>query len=327
MTVYQVACLDVWAQKVREIVRAEAPEGFELRFAETYDRDEQMGLAAAADFIVAGTAPIDEEMIAASKRARLIQKWGIGIDKIDVAAAGRAGLPVAIAAGSNASPVAELAVLLMLAVYRRLPLVDSSMRRGVWLKTEMRGVSHQVGGKTIGLLGFGNIARMVAHRLRGFDAKILYHDIRRLDRATEIGLGVSYATLDDLLKRSDILSLHVPFTPSTRNIINDDTIAKMKDGAVLINTARGDLVDEDALYRALRSGKLDGAGLDAFVDEPPLKDNPLLSLDQVALTPHIGGGVIDNVANVARHCFGNMLNVLNGAEISREDLVTPRRTG
>ncbi|MGB6105145.1 MAG: 2-hydroxyacid dehydrogenase [Pusillimonas sp.] len=317
----QVACLDVWAQNVREIVAAEAPAGFELAFADSYLTEEQMSLASGADVILAGTSPVSAEMIAASPRLKFIQKWGIGIDKIDLDAAARAGVPVGIAAGSNAGPVAELAVLLMLAVYRRLPLVDSRLRQGVWMKSEMRGVSHQVAGKTIGLLGFGNIAKMVAHRLRGFDVKILYHDLKRADRIVEQIMGVKYAALDDLLAHSDILSLHLPLTPQTRGIICDATIAKMKGGAVLINTARGGLVDEDALLRALQSGKLDGAGLDAFAAEPPEPEHPLFSLGQVALTPHIGGGVIDNVANVARHCFGNMQSVLGGKKLSPEDAV------
>lgn len=232
-------------------------------------------------------------------------------------------MPVASAAGCNAVPAAELAVLLMLAVYRRLPLIDGKLRQGVWMRTERRGVSRQLGGKTVGLLGFGNIARMVNQRLKGFGVEVLYNSRSRLDRATEQELGVSYASQDDLLARSGFVSLHMPLTVDTRNFINDTTIAKMKDGAVLINTARGGLVEEDALYRALQSGKPDGAGLDVFGEEPPRSDHPLLQLGQVALTPHVGGGVIDNVANVALHCFGNIQVMIDGGRISREDLVFP----
>ena len=317
----KIACLDVWAQNVRDIVSTEAPPGFELRFADSYDAGAQLAIASTADVLIAGTAPVGPDMIAASPTLKFIQKWGIGIDKIDLAAAARAGIPVSIAAGSNAGPVAELALSLMLGVYRRLPLVDSRLRQGVWLKSEMRGVSHQVAGKTLGLLGFGNIGKMLAYRLRGFDMDILYHDARRLDRISEKVLGVGYAPLDELLARSDILSLHLPLTPETRGIIGEANIAKMKTGAVLINTARGGLVDEDALARALQSGKLDGAGLDTFIDEPPATDHPLLAFDQVVLTPHIGGGVIDNVAHVARHCFSNIQLVLDGKSLPQEDLV------
>jgi len=324
MTTYRIACLDVWAPTVRELVTAQAPANFSLAFADTYDRQEQLGLAAEADFIVTGTAPVDAQMIAAGKRLKFIQKWGVGVDKIDVEAAARAGVPVAIAAGCNAAPVAELAVLLMLAVYRRLPRIDGKLRQGVWMRTEMRGVSRQVGGKTVGLQGFGNIARMVNQRLKGFGVEVLYNSRSRLDRAAEQELGVSYVSQDELLARSDIVSLHMPLTADTRNFINDMSIARMKDGAVLINTARGGLVDEDALYRALQSGKLDGAGLDVFGEEPPQPDHPLLQLGQVALTPHVGGGVIDNVANVARHCFGNIQTLIGGGQLAREDRVSFR---
>ncbi len=253
----------------------------------------------------------------------MIEKWGIGVDRLDVQAARRMKIPVAITAGSNAGPVAELAVALMLGVYRRLAQVDSALRRGQWLKAEMREVCFQLSGKTVGLLGFGNIGRMVARRLRGFDLRVLYFDARRADAATEAALGATPATLEELLAESDIVSLHAPFLPATAKIINAAAIAQMKTGAVLINTARGELVDEKALYDALVSGKLRGAGIDAFDPEPPAPDNPLLKLDQVLATPHSGGAVFDNVENVAEHAIGNILKFLCGKPLSPADVVVP----
>ena len=324
---HYVACLDVWAPAVREVVRRVAPPELDLHFAKSYDDGEQFGLVEKAEIILAGWAAITEPMLKRAPRLRMIEKWGIGVDRIDVEAARRMKIPVAITAGANAGPVAELAVALMLGVYRRLAQVDSALRRGQWLKSEMRELCFQLSGKTVGLLGFGNIGRMVARRLRGFDVRVLYHDARRADAATEQALGATMATLEQLLAESDILSLHAPFLPETAKVINASSIAKMKTGAVLINTARGELVDEKALYDALVSGKLRGAGIDAFDPEPPSPDNPLLKLDQVLATPHTGGAVFDNVENVAQHAIGNILKFLGGKPLSPADVVVPVHVG
>ena len=318
-----VACLDVWAPAVREVVRQTAPAELDLHFAKTYDDAEQFSLVEQAEFLLPGWAAVTEPMLAHAKKLRMIQKWGIGYDRIDVDAARRLGIPLAITAGSNAGPVAELAIALMLGVYRRLPYVDRAMRNGQWPKAEMRETCFQIAGKTVGLVGFGNIGRMLARRLRGFDARVIYFDARPADRELELALGASYVPLAELLAQSDIVSLHAPFTPQTAKMINAASIATMRDGAILINTARGELVDEQALYDALVSGKLRGAGLDAFDPEPPAADNPLLTLDQVVVTPHAGGGVFDNVENVARHALGNITRFLRGEPLAPADVVIP----
>jgi D-3-phosphoglycerate dehydrogenase len=308
---------------VREVVERTAPTELDLRFAQSYDEREQLALVETAEFLLPGWAQVTEPMLRHAKRLRMIQKWGIGVDRIDVDAARRMGIPIAITAGSNAGPVAELAIALMLAVYRRIPYVNREMRVGKWPKAEMRESCFQIAGKTVGLVGFGNIGRMLARRLRGFEATVIYYDARPADRETEKALGVTQASLDEVLARSDILSLHAPATPDTAKMIDARAIAKMKDGAILINTARGELVDEAALYDALLSGKLRGAGLDAFDPEPPRPDHPLLTLDQVVVTPHAGGGVLDNVENVARHALGNIVRFLHGEPIAAADVIVP----
>jgi len=318
-----VACLDTWAPAVREVVRRSAPPELDLHFAESYDEAHQLALVEQAEFLLPGWAAVTEPMLERAGRLRMIQKWGIGVDRIDVEAARRRGIPLAITAGSNAAPVAELAIALMLAVYRRLTYVDRAMREGRWPKAEMRETCFQVAGKTVGLVGFGNIGRMVARRLRGFDTELIYFDARPADSETERTLGARRVSLPELLSRSDIVSLHAPYTPATARMIDAASIATMKDGAILINTARGELVDEAALYRALVSGKLRGAGLDAFDPEPPAADNPLLTLDQVVVTPHAGGGVFDNVENVARHALGNIMRFLRGEALAAADVVIP----
>ena len=318
-----VACLDVWAPAVREVVRRVAPPELDLHFATSYEEAEQMALVERAEIIFAGWAAVTAPMLAHAKKLRMIEKWGIGVDRIDVECARRMGIPLAITAGSNAGPVAELAVGLMLGVYRRLAQVDAALRRGVWLKAEMREVGYQIAGKTVGLIGFGNIGRKVAQRLRGFECRVVYYDARRADASVEAALGAAYVSFDQLLAESDIVSLHAPFIPKAGKMITADSIAKMKDGAVLINTARGELVDEKALYEALVSAKLRGAGLDAFDAEPVRADHPLLTLDQVLATPHIGGAVFDNVENVARHAIGNILMFLHGEPLAPADVIVP----
>ena len=316
-----VACLDNWAPAVREVVRRVAPPELDLHFANSYEDAEQFGLIGQAEIAFPGWAAITAPMLANAGRLRMIQKWGIGVDRIDVAAVRARGIPLAITAGSNAAPVAELAIALMLAVYRRIAQVDRAMREGRWLKSEMREVCFQISGKTVGLLGFGNIGRMLARRLRGFECEVIYHDQHRAPASLETQLGVRAVGLEELMARSDILSLHAPSTPETHHIIHAGSLAAMKPGAILINTARGELVDESALVEALRSGHLRGAGLDAFAVEPLPHDHPLLGFDQVVVTPHVGGGVFDNVENVARHAIGNILKFLAGQPISPADWV------
>jgi phosphoglycerate dehydrogenase-like enzyme len=232
-------------------------------------------------------------------------------------------VPVAITFGANAGAVSEHVLMLMLATYRSLSLADRKLRDGVWLRPRLRAQCYQLSGKTVGLLGFGNVARMVAHRLAGFEVEIIYSDIRRADMATEKSVHATQVPFDELIERSDVLSIHVPRTPATKGLIGAETIARMRTGAIVINAARGGIVDEAALYDALVSGKLHGAGLDVFTIEPAEPANPLFRLDQVVVTPHTAGSVIDLVADIARHAFTNMQSVLHGMPLPPDDVIVP----
>ena len=318
---YKIVCLDVHAPEVREIMQSMVPEGFQLEMANSYGEEEQMRLAREADFIMAGWAPVPDKMIRSAKNLKLIQKWGIGYDKIAIETARELNIPVAIAAGSNAIPVAELTVGLMLCVYRKVPYVDRNLRTGRWLKTEMRGQSYMLCGKTIGLIGLGAIGKRVAKLVRCFEPRLQYYDIVKVSPDEAEELGVEYREFDDLLTTSDILSLHVPLTPETRGFIGKEQFLKMKRGAIIINTSRGGIIKEDDLIWALKEGIIAGAGLDVFETEPPLPSNPLLTMDNVVLTSHIGGGVLDNVANVTRHAFGNMQKIISGKPLTERDIV------
>lgn len=317
----RVACLDVWTPAVREEVRRVAPADLALVFASSYEPAHQRELVAQAEFVVAGFAAVNAGLVDAAKRLRMVQKWGIGIDSIDQAALRERGIGLAIATGCNAGPVAELAIALMLAVYRRLPYVQRTLRAGQWVTAEMRESCLQLTGKTIGLVGLGHIGRMLARRLLGFDCRVVYFDPQRASAEDEAALRAQYLPLDALQAQADILSLHLPLNAGTHHLVDAAFIAQMKDGAVLINTARGGLVDEPALLAALQTGKLRGAGLDAFEQEPPAAGHPLLALEQVVATPHVGGGVFDNVAPVARHVFGNIERFRRGEPLPKADLI------
>jgi D-3-phosphoglycerate dehydrogenase len=322
MAKYRVACLEAFTPEVIAEIRSQLPEDFEMVAAKTYDEQERIDLVGSADFVLfAGSAQLTGELMDAASQLKLIQKWGIGVDRIDLKAAADRGIPVAITAGANAITVAEHAIMLMLAVYRRLSYADRTVRQGLWLRSEIRNFCYQMNGKTVGIAGLGNIGKEVAKRARAFNTRVLYYDPVCPSPEVEQQLGVEYQGLHDLFAQSDIITLHLPLTPSTRMLVNERLIALMKPTSILVNCSRGEVIDETALVNALRSGRILGAGLDVFAVEPSGPDNPLYALDNVVLTPHSAGSVIDNVANVARHAFANMERVANGEALSQADLV------
>ncbi|MBI3965227.1 MAG: dehydrogenase [Chloroflexi bacterium] len=325
MTQPLVLFLDPFSPEVRAAIEAEAPASLTVRLATSSDPAEIAPFLGEAEFFVGGIAPISAALLAAAPKLRLIHKWGIGVDKIDLAAARARGIPVTITAGANAVAVAELTLLLILAVLRRLPHRQAQLRAGEWARAraEARVQAFQLRRKVVALVGLGAIGREVAKRLRAFDAEVRYHDVRRIPADEEQRLGVTYAELDSLLAAADVVSLHVPLLPSTQGLLSRQRIARLKRGAIVVNTARGELVDEVALAEALESGHLAGAGFDVFSPEPPPADHPLMqsSAPGLVLAPHIAGSVFDNVPDVARHVFGNIRRVLAGEPIPERDLV------
>jgi D-3-phosphoglycerate dehydrogenase len=321
-----VAFLDAHDPEVRAVIAAECPSRLELRMATSDDPGDRLGLAKDAAFFVGGISAIPASLMDAAPGLRLIQKWGIGVDKIDLAAARARGIPVAITAGANAVPVAEFTLLLMLAVLRRLPAVEAEFRGGEWHgpRRDTRLQARQLRGKRIGLVGLGAIGRQVAKRLQAFDVDVRYFDIRRPTPPEEQALGVRFQELDPLLADADIVSLHVPYTPATRAMLSRERIARLRPGAIVINTARGEIVDEAALAEALEGGRLAGAGIDVFGGEPPKPEHPLFRVRApgLVLAPHVAGSAFDNVANVARHAFRNVERVLDGEPLAPADVVS-----
>ena len=318
-----IAFLTPMAKPTLDVVRALLPADCTIAFAQTTERTELARLLNAADVAIAAGTLIDGDLIRQAPRLKLIQKWGIGVDKIDLAAAKERGITVAITAGATSIPESEHTLMLMLAVSRRLPFAHNSLVQGKWIAADLRTVCSKLDGKTIGLFGFGSIAQHVAKLLRGFDIELIYHSRRQLASDLEHKLQAKYVAFETLLAQSDILSLHAPLSKETQHRFNEVTFAKMKRGAILINTARGELIDEAALIRALQQGQLSGAGLDTFAAEPPAMDNPLLQMKQVVVTPHAAGGVYDNIAPLVAHMFRNIDRFNKGLPLDAADLIVP----
>jgi len=269
--------------------------------------DELRDILPGCDGYIAGQDHIDARALEQADRLRVIARYGVGVDRVDLGAAQSRGIIVTNTPGANADAVAELSIGLMLALARQIPHANQRTRSGEWPR--LSGLS--LAGSVVGLLGMGAIGQSVARRLRGFTCILQAHDpFVSSDQAEQ--LGVQMVELDTLVANSDFLSLHLPTTPETLGLVDADFLARMKRGAYLINTARGELVDETALHQALQSGQLRGAALDAFRQEPPDADNPLFGLPQVIVTPHMGAHTAGAVNAMGWGALSDCLAVLSG---------------
>ena len=240
--------------------------------------------------VVRSRTKVTREIIEAGENLRVVGRAGAGIDNIDVEAAKERGIIVLNTPEAPAIAVAELTMGLLLSLARQIPRADRSMKEGKWAKKEFKG--WQLNGKTFGIVGLGHIGEKVARLAKAFGMKILI--TKRTPPSPEIlkELEAEFVPLDELLRRSDIISLHVPLTPQTRHMIGEREIQLMKDGAFIINTSRGAVIDEKTLFNALKSGKLGGAALDVYEIEPP-RDYSLMKLPNVVCTPHIGAQTVE----------------------------------
>ncbi|MBR5267467.1 MAG: phosphoglycerate dehydrogenase [Lachnospiraceae bacterium] len=282
--------------------------GFEIVSNDTgriLTREEQKALIKDAYAIIAGTEKYDRDMLEGCDNLKVVTRFGVGTDNFDLQAMREMGMQVGVIANYNA--VAEFALTLILAVMKNLPRYDAAVRDGKWSRFSMRELT----GKTVGLVGFGRIGRRLAELLAGFGVTILAYDPFINEEAAK-ERHVQVADLDELLAKSDVVSLHLPSTKETQHLINAESIAKMKDGAYLINTARGALVDEEALYGALVSGKLSGASLDVFEKEPVTKENPLFGVENTVLAPHVSALTYETNYNGGLICAESIIRVANG---------------
>ena len=261
------------------------------------------------DGYIAGLDGIDAQALLAADRLKVIARYGVGVDKVDLVAAREKGIVVTNTPGANSVSVAELALGLMLALARQIPEAADAVHQGKWPRYS--GLSLE--GKTIGIVGLGAIGKQLARRLAGFDCRILAHD-PFADAAFARDNHVELAELNKVVEEADFITLHLPLLPETRGLVNDAFLNRMKKGAFLINTSRGEVLDEEALLRALQSGHLKGAGLDAFAVEPPDPKNPLLALPQVIATPHLGAQTDGATSNMGWFAMRDCLAVLQNKE-------------
>ena len=290
-----------------EIIRGALPGGFELLLSPGGSPEELYALAPEADYILAGGRfAISEDFIGRAARLKMIQRSGVGLDSIDLDSLRRRGIPLYVNPGVNARSVAEHTLLLMLASLRRLPQIDRNTKNGIWKKQEQGVCTSELSGKTVGLIGMGHIAKTLAGLLRPFNVRILYYDVSPADADFEKEYSLEFTDLDRLLKESDIISLHCALTEQTRGLINAAALDKTKPGVIIVNTARGGLIDTAALAAALGSGQVSFAALDVHEEEPLPADYKLLDCDNVILTPHIGGVTADSFGAMMRDAFRNI---------------------
>lgn len=289
------------------VVRSALPEGFTLLSLGKPGKEEILKHAPLADYLlVGGRVKIDREIIEAAPNLKMVQRTGVGLDSLDLELLKQRQIPIFVNAGINSRSVAEHTLMLILAVLRRLPVIDASVKSGEWKKHELGIQCHDLHGKTVGLIGLGSIGMTVARMLQPFGVNILYHKRSRLSPDEERELDLHYLDLEEVLAESDIISLHCPLTSATQGLIGPDQFALMKHGVILVNTARGRLVDEKAFVENLQSGKVSGAGLDVFASEPAGAGCPLLKLPNIVLSPHMSGLTIETFQGMMRAAFASI---------------------
>jgi phosphoglycerate dehydrogenase-like enzyme len=298
---------------ILDFARAMVPDGFTLQVVDSEGSEFLDAVADAEYFVGFARGQLGEQFYRTASRLKLVQLISAGYDRLDIDAARRAGVPIANNGGANAVSVAEATLMLMLAVVKKLAWQHSNVVSGRWRVgdfAEMR--LYELAGKTLGIVGLGTIGKKVARRALGFDMLVRYYDIVRLSEDQEDTLGVRFLLFQELLRAADVVSLHVPLNATTRGMMSSREFELMKPSACLINTCRGPVVDEDALYKALTTEQIAGAGLDVMVEEPPPSNHPLFALNSVVITPHTAGPTWENWPRAFRNAFDNIERVAAG---------------
>lgn len=295
--------------------------GFEVEIVAAPDKADMAAKVADADAIIARTAPIPASLVEAAQKLRIVARYGVGYDNIDVPALTRRRIPLATIGDVNAVPVAEQTFALLLGLAKRLIAYDRGARDGGWKIRESLTV-WELAGKTLAIVGLGRIGRQVARRARAFDMRVIAVDpVVSVEAMTAQGVE-RVATLREALSRADVLTLHLPLSRETRNLIGADELAAMKRGAVLINCARGGIVDETALAASLRTGHLLAAGVDVLAEEPPPAGHPLLALENFVVSPHSAALTAECAVRMSLACAENVLGVFDGT-LDRSRVVNP----
>lgn len=316
-----IVVLDPLAPERADRLRALLPPGFVLTHGTARGDDHLKEIIAEADYAIAGQVGVSGEVLRAARKLKLLHKWGVGVDNLDTVTARELGIKVARTTGSNAVPVAEFALGLMLSVLRHICFGHAELQNGDWRGGRVSGDTFTLSGKTVGIVGFGAIGTTLARLLKGFGCTILYTKRQPLDAGEEAALGVKHAALAQLLAQSDVVSLHCPLTPQTANMIDKAAFATMKKTAILVNVARGGIVKENDLIEALRAKEIAGAAMDVFETEPLPSDSPLLGLDNLVVTPHLAAIASDIFAPTVRRMFDNIACVSRGETVPERDSV------
>jgi phosphoglycerate dehydrogenase-like enzyme len=296
-----------------EVAREMLPAGLDLVVARPGTPEFRSAAADALCLVGFGEPAINDEFYRTAPKLRLFQLLSAGYDRCDIEAARRAGVPICNNGGANSTAVSEHAIMLMLAVCRRLVWQHGNVAAGRWRGNDLAQTRlYELRGRTLGIIGLGAIGKKVARLAKAFGMAVQYYDLARLSEDAEDALGVRFRLMNEILASSDIVSLHVPLTPLSRHMIGAAELRLMRPSAYLINTCRGPVVDEAALVEALSDGRIAGAGLDVFDQEPTPPDNPLLRLDNVVLTPHFAGPTWDNQQARFRNAFDNCQRVARG---------------
>jgi len=275
--------------------------------------------------IVRSETQITADVLAAAKKVKIVGRAGVGVDNIDVAAASRQGVVVVNVPGGNTISAAEHTMALLLALSRNVPQANASVKAGEWKRAQFTGTELQ--GKTLGLIGLGRIGREVAKRAQSFGVRVIGHDPYASEEYAKT-FNITLTTLDEIYAQADYISVHVPLNETTKHLFNSKTLARLRPGVRLINCARGGIIDETALAEAIKSGHVKGAALDVFEQEPPAKDNPILALSNVIVTPHLGASteeaqvkVAQELAETLRDYFlqGTVRNAVNLPALNAEE--------
>lgn len=304
-----------------EILCSVVPNSFSVETLLEPSRKNLIAQAADAEyFLVSGRLRIDTEVLEAAPHLKMIQRTGVGTEMLDLDAIRQRGIPVYVNAGINGRSVAEHTMALILACLKRIPEVNTQVHHGIWTKQETGVSTHELYGKTVGLVGLGHIGRLVATMLNAFGAKVIYTDVIRQPKVLEQSLGVVfYDSVEKMLPVVDVLSLHCPLTEQNVGMINRDTLKIMKNGSIVINTARGLLINSDDLYEAIASGHIHSAGLDTHSEEPIGHNYKLSTLPNVILTPHIGGLSYESFQSMMKGAINNIVAFESGNLASIED--------
>lgn len=321
MTTHTVAVIDDFHPNSMQTIKNGLPSDWRIEIANAHDPADVKRVLGQADVLFIMGKGMSAAMLEQAPRLKFIQKLGAGVDNIDAQACQARGIVLAKLQGGNAVPVAEHTLLMTLATLRRLPQLDRETRRGEWVRERARTVSRQLSEKTVGIVGFGAIGKAYAQLLTGFGAKVIYYDLVQAPDEVCARLNATFVELDTLLATADIISLHVPLTELTRHMIAARELGLMQKHAVLINCARGGVVDEAALTEALEQQTIHGAGIDVFHNEPTHASNPLFALDNCVVTPHTAGGTVDNFENVVRKAVENVKRLDQGQAFEPGDRV------